>query len=209
MIKDEQSLFSHCWAKLDFRSDLTDEERATLDTFGERWFQGDNFKPKSAAYVGFLDMCDKYGIKLIRTQRKWGDRPEGLVRYTTPYHINGQEEGSQWPKDRTKKMGDMTPREARAQHRQAERDVARQTKLTPDAKARVEQKIELARLNEQVIPELRAQINELKQTVADLIEFVDDEIEQIKAKVDATPARAVQHYRILDWDASGQVPHLA
>jgi hypothetical protein len=40
-----------------------------------------------------------------------------------------------------------------------------------------------------------------------LIEFVDDEIEQIKAKVDATPARAVQHYRILDWDASGRVPH--
>ena len=106
MIKDEQTLFSHVWARLDSRSDLTDEERTTLDTFGDRWFEGDNFKPKSAAYIQFLEMCDKYSIKLIRTQRKWRSRPEGLVRYTTPYHIDGQEEGSQWPKDRTKKMGD-------------------------------------------------------------------------------------------------------
>ena len=79
--------------------------------------------------------------------------------------------------------------------------------LSPDARVRVEQKVEIASLKEQVIPELRAQINELKQTVADLTEFVDDEIEQIKAKVDAKPARAVQHHRILDWDASGRVPH--
>jgi hypothetical protein len=141
-------------------------------------------------------MCEKYQIKLRRTQRKWKNRPAGIVLYRTPYHIDGQEEGSQWPKERTKKMGDKTARQVRAEHRQAERDEARKM-LAPDARVRVEQKMEIARLNEQVIPELRSQINELKTTVADLIEFVDDEVEKVKESVGQfKPRYSVSHHRM-------------
>jgi hypothetical protein len=159
-------MFSTAWSVLDSRTDLTADERDTLDWVDRIWFVGNNFKPaKQPCYEQFLDLCAKYKHVLERQSKPKGGGAMRIVRWATPVH--DEFPGSQWPKEPTKQMReyDITPKEMRARRRAEVRDAYRRNNLTEVERVNVDQ---------------RARITVLEQNQAAMLDL----IEQMRAEVD-------------------------
>jgi hypothetical protein len=165
-VKADHQMFSIAWTQLDARNDLTTDERNLLDTIHQFWFEeGWNFFAYRESYLDFLQMCWKYDQSLLeRPSKPRGGGPERQITWTTPMYDAGFK-GSQWPKERTKKMGSMTDREYRAEYRRSVRDAER-ARMAADVRVYVDQ---------------RDRIAQLEQNQAALLDLV----EQLGKKIDA------------------------
>jgi hypothetical protein len=187
LTKTEQKMFVEVWVELSSLPTLTKVEKELLAQWDLHFIKGGkNWKPLSKPYTDFLDLAERYGIHLQREQRPGQAGSAELVDYVTPVHQDGMiRGGSYWPKKRDKKRPRLSFEDLCSEWRQQckAEAVEKNRKTRPERNAILLMQVELAELRK-AIPILTARINELQQTLHDLTDDVDAEVEKIKLTVD-------------------------
>jgi hypothetical protein len=128
--KGENGMFTRAWSITDAMPNLTVDERAAVDAFGVRWFDGYSMYADSPVYLNALPVMQKYaGGDLMRKVKGRYGLADHTRPWTTPEHNPDYRDSKPWPKYFTAEMKELglNYRPYRAWHRCKVRDEVRKT----------------------------------------------------------------------------------
>jgi hypothetical protein len=196
--KGDNDMFTEAWTVVDAIQNLSDEDRAVLDQFGEKWFDGFSLYTHSPMFEAALAVFRKH-TELKRKVRasKYGT-PEHERDWTTPEHNPDFRDSSPWPKYRTKEMKDsgLNYRAYRAWYRAKVRDEVR-------AGFNIEQQA-LVKLRDEntALKAKLAELDELKETIEamqSVMQDIVDEVEQVKPRPTLKLPYRIPYEKLVAW----------
>jgi hypothetical protein len=171
--KGDNDIFTKAWTITDAMPNLTTNERAILDAFEKKWFDGYSLYAGSPVYEDALPVLIKHE-GLLRTIRAHKGIREHQKPWTTPEHNPDFKDSAPWPKYRTREMKqmDLNFRPYRAWYRKKVRDEIR-AGFSVELYTLVKLRDENAALKAKV-----AEIDELKLTLASMQTVMQDILDE-------------------------------
>lgn len=195
--KGNNDMFTEAWTITDAIQNLSEEDRAVLDRFGQKWFDGFSLYAHSPVYEEALVVFRKH-TELKRKVRASKGIPEHMRDWTTPEHNPDFKNSSPWPKYRTKEMLDMglNYRAYRAWYRAKVRNEVR-AGFNLEQQALVKLRDENAALKQKLaeVDELKETVEELQSALLDLV----DEVEQVKPPPTLTLPYRIPYEKLVAW----------
>jgi hypothetical protein len=175
--KGDNDIFTRAWTITDAMLNLTTDERALLDQFEQKWFDGYSLYAGSPVYENALPVFLKHE-GLLRTVRASKGIREHQIPWTTPEQNPDYKDSSPWPKYRTREMKELglTYRPYRAWYRKKVRDQIRAgftLELYTLVKVRDENAAMKAKLGE--IDELKSSLSMMQATLEEMEKILDEQ----------------------------------